>query len=59
MYKKTAALVLQLYYSCHVCLNMNDLDQAIVRVSDDARYHNDHPSTTQRLRHRYSGHWDS
>ena len=27
MYKNTVALVLQLYYSCHVCLNMNDLAQ--------------------------------
>ena len=25
--KNTVALVLQLYYSCHVCLNMNDLAQ--------------------------------
>ena len=24
MYKNTVALVLKLYYSCHVCLNMND-----------------------------------
>ena len=28
MYKKnTVALVLQVYYSCYVCLNMNDLAQ--------------------------------
>ena len=27
MYKNTAAFVLKLYYSCHVCLNMNDLAQ--------------------------------
>ena len=27
MYENTVALVLKFYYSCHVCLNMNDLVQ--------------------------------
>ena len=53
MYKNTAALVLQLYYSRHVCLHMDDLAQLECCVSDVARYHNCHPSFIQRLRDRY------
>ena len=57
MHKNTAALVLQLYSSCH--LSEHERSGAIgmlkvgVRVSDVARYLNYHPSTIQRLRDRY------